>query len=69
LRKSVAVGEITTPLATWQLWFQSWGLLFNSAVKNSVENLFVTKVIMREFGVYHALHWIGCEYELLVKFS
>ena len=42
--------------------------VFNSAVKNSVENPVVTKVIMRECDVFHALHWIGCEYELLVKF-
>lgn len=37
-------------------------------MKNSVENLLVTRVITRQSGVYDALHWIGCEYEILVKF-
>jgi len=51
-----------------QLWFQFSPPLFNKAVKNDVENVLVTKVITRQSAIFYALHWIGCEYELLIKF-
>ncbi|HET9183100.1 MAG TPA: hypothetical protein VFP59_13270 [Candidatus Angelobacter sp.] len=52
-----------------QLWFQYLSRIFNSKVKNSVENALITKVTARQTARFHALHWIGCDYEFLVNFK